>query len=533
MKKPQNNAFRITSMVLMLLIMIASVAPQTVLAQDQLQIGWASADITPDRPVLIQGQFHARLSEGVLDPIFATAMALESIKNGKSTRTIMVAADLASIADGLRRGTNLRDKVRSLAIAKLPELKPTDITINATHTHTAPVTSEQKAEEIYGVSLQMIAGGKDAMEPMEYFDFAAQKIADAVVTAWQSRKPGGISYGLTKAVLGRNRLQVDLDGKSLMYGNTSRPEFSHIEGYEDHNLNLLYTWDKAGKLTGVVINAAVPSQVSEQLFQISADFWTETRALIRKELGNQVYVLPQVSAAGDQSPRPIWDGKAELRMQKIMEVSNEGTGGNSITLRRQIARYITDGVKSILPYMKDNIEWNPVVEQKTELVPLSRRLLGKADLESADKETAEWQPKYEKMLADAKANPEITKKPRWYTDITIAHTRFKRGASVHERYKLEQTSPKLAVEIKVIRIGEMAFATNPFELYLDYGIQMKVKSPATQTFVVQLAGGGSYLPTQRSINGGAYGAVPASTIFGPEGGKELVAKTVEMLNSLW
>jgi hypothetical protein len=79
----------------------------------------------------------------------------------------------------------------------------------------------------------------------------------------------------------------------------------------------------------------------------------------------------------------------------------------------------------------------------------------------------------------------------------------------------------------------MAFATNPFELYLDYGIQMKVKSPATQTFVVQLAGGGSYLPTQRSINGGAYGAVPASTIFGPEGGKELVAKTVEMLNSLW
>src|SRR5690606_39807558 len=92
---------------------------------------------------------------------------------------------------------------------------------------------------------------------------------------------------------------------------------------------------------------------------------------------------------------------------------------------------------------------------------------------------------------------------------------------------------KLPVEVKVIRIGDVAIATNPFELYLDYGIRMKVKSPAVQTFVVQLAGGGSYLPTRRSILGGAYGAVPASTLFGPEGGTELVEKTVEMIKSLW
>jgi hypothetical protein len=101
------------------------------------------------------------------------------------------------------------------------------------------------------------------------------------------------------------------------------------------------------------------------------------------------------------------------------------------------------------------------------------------------------------------------------------------------RYEQEKKSAKLGVEIKVIRIGDMAIASNPFELYLDYGIQMKVKSPAVQTFIVQLTGAGSYLPTQRSINGGAYGAVPASTIFGPEAGEELVAKTVAMLESLW
>src|SRR5690606_25816897 len=149
----------------------------------------------------------ARLSEGVLDPIYATVLAMESTKNGNKTNTIMVAADLASIADGLRRNTNLRDKIRSLVVSKLPELQPTDISINATHTHTGPVTSELSVEEIYGVPLKMISGGKDAMEPKEYFDFAAKKIADAIVTAWKNKKPGGISFGLTKAALGHNRLQ--------------------------------------------------------------------------------------------------------------------------------------------------------------------------------------------------------------------------------------------------------------------------------------------------------------------------------------
>ena len=54
-----------------------------------------------------------------------------------------------------------------------------------------------------------------------------------------------------------------------------------------------------------------------------------------------------------------------------------------------------------------------------------------------------------------------------------------------------------------------------------------------QTFVVQLAGQASYLPTERSIAGGAYGAVPESTEAGPEGGQELVDQTVELINWLW
>ena len=54
-----------------------------------------------------------------------------------------------------------------------------------------------------------------------------------------------------------------------------------------------------------------------------------------------------------------------------------------------------------------------------------------------------------------------------------------------------------------------------------------------QTFVVQLAGQASYLPTEQSVAGGAYGAIPESTEIGPEGGRELVEQTLDLLDAIW
>ena len=68
----------------------------------------------------------------------------------------------------------------------------------------------------------------------------------------------------------------------------------------------------------------------------------------------------------------------------------------------------------------------------------------------------------------------------------------------------------------------------------DFGTQIKARSKAVQTFTVQTADGHyRYLPTQRSLAGSAYGAVPESITFGPEGGRELVERTLELISSLW
>jgi len=58
-------------------------------------------------------------------------------------------------------------------------------------------------------------------------------------------------------------------------------------------------------LSGLVVNVPCPSQVSEQEYQVSADFWHDTRQELRRRFGEHLFVLPQCAAAGDQSPRPL------------------------------------------------------------------------------------------------------------------------------------------------------------------------------------------------------------------------------------
>lgn len=85
----------------------------------------------------------------------------------------------------------------------------------------------------------------------------------------------------------------------------------------------------------------------------------------------------------------------------------------------------------------------------------------------------------------------------------------------------------------MLRIGDAAVCTNPFELFTEYGIRIQARSPAIQTFVVQLAGHGWYLPTEAAARGGSYSAVVNSVRVSPEGGQMLVDRTVEAIQALW
>ena len=89
------------------------------------------------------------------------------------------------------------------------------------------------------------------------------------------------------------------------------------------------------------------------------------------------------------------------------------------------------------------------------------------------------------------------------------------------------------MELHVLRLGDVAIASNHFELFTQYGIQMKAKSRALHTFVIQLAGPGTYVPTPFAAAGGGYSAIVPSNEVGPEGGQLLVDETVAVVNGLF
>lgn len=479
-----------------------------------LQIGWAQADITPEKPVLVAGQFPARLSEEVLDPLFAVVLVLQS----GDEQTIMVCCDLVSISD------DLRDMVREKVRQANPAIRTGKIVLNATHSHTAPEIRVPNPQ-VGGMAAWGNGVELDEMPVEEYLEFASTRIAQAVAQAWESRAPGGVAYGLGYAVLGRNRRWVDRDGVARMYGlNAETAEkFAHVEGFEDHSVNLLATYDDDENLTGIIFNAPMTAQEDGSLFAISADLWCEARQELRRRFGENLYIMPQVSAAGELTPKMIYEHAANARMLEL-----KGRTG-----RQEMATRIANAVEDVLPYLPQAIEKNPLLKHITETVELPMNALTEQDVAEARAEAEKLQTVYEEEMRKLEADPSLKENPRWYVPATHAFRRRNWYLGVVARFEEYQTTKTQPAELHIIRLGDIVFATNPFEYYLDFGIQIKVRCPAIQTFLVELAGAGTYVPSLRSTQGGGYGSVPASNRIGPEGGQVLADETVRLIRSLW
>ena len=151
-------------------VAVLTILPSFSLTAAELHIGGATVSITPEQPVAISGQMHTRIARIVESPVTATALALESREGDKVLdQAIMVSCDLVAIREGIQ------DMVRERIQDRIPDFDGSKLVMNATHTHTAPVMREG----IYDLPAEGI------MQPTEYVEFLADRVADAAVNAWQ------------------------------------------------------------------------------------------------------------------------------------------------------------------------------------------------------------------------------------------------------------------------------------------------------------------------------------------------------------
>lgn len=103
-----------------------------------------------------------------------------------------------------------------------------------------------------------------------------------------------------------------------------------------------------------------------------------------------------------------------------------------------------------------------------------------------------------------------------------------------ERWELQNTTSTMTFQSNIIRIGDVAVNTTPFELFVEYALRMRARARAEQVMSFQLTNGvGGYLPTRIAVEGGSYSSKPASTLVGPEGGDAMVEMLIAEMDQLW
>lgn len=466
----------------------------------ELKAGFESCDFTPPRSVALDGQMGTRLSQKVKTPITANIIALEGENAGQQKYQCIAASfDMVGIRPEFENA--IRKEFKKL----LPEFDLNNLIFSATHTHTAPVADKNK---------YYIDPKADCMRPDEFNEFAAKKIAPALLAAWQKREPVRYNYGLSAAVIAYNRRSVYSDGHAEMYGKTNRPDFRAIEGQEDHDVNSLFFWNGKNKLVGMIVNVACLAQEDEALSFLHADYWHPVRQTLHKKFGDDVVVVSLCGAAGDMSPHTQYRNAAENRMSQLRGLSRLDEIG------RRVSNAVVDVWEAV---EKEKIGEIPFVHEY-KVIKLPQYRITKME--------------YDHSKMEAKVNWEAMK-----TDPNKRRL-YSWANTIVQRYEAQQKDPNASFDIPVhfVRIGDIALCTNPFELFTAYGTQLKSRSPATITFVVQLTGGcgicgtassAGYLPTKLAYDGGGYSAIVKSITVGPDGGQVLVEESLKGISRMF
>lgn len=481
-----------------------------------LKIGMKAVDITPTGPVNLQGQFRLRVTTEVETPVMANIFVAES--NGE--QIVICACDLVGIHDSFLR--KLREKIK----AKTSEINTDAIMISAIHTHTGPYTYPEGF--IGGLDPRYAPDGitvipnvtipPDMWSGDKTRDYITTIVADAICDAWENRDDAYYGAAFGRAVVGHCRRACYDDGTSKLFGTTQTGTFTELEAGNDTGVELLYVFDKNKKPIGALVNVACPAQCVEDMNVISSDYWGKVREWVQREINEDFVVVGLCSAAGDQCPIDLIrryrlknpDNRMYRRSDSFaMENHFEGAAEIGKRLGREIVERI--------PEARENMKSEAVIKNETAIIDLPLRRVT----------TSEYNEHLIKVREKIRefGTTEIT--PGQASSIHI-HT----GAI--KRYFVQDERPSFETEVHVVRFDDIAFATNAFELFIDYGNRIRAVSPAAQTFLVQLCNGAlGYLPTEKAEKGSHYSAYVSSGWTGHEGGNLLVSKTVTLLNKLF
>ncbi len=488
-------------------------------------VGWAEKSIVPEnKKVSLAGQLYERVSKYVESDITATAMAVET----DDDQVIFVSVDIVKITSAVQ------DRAREIFKTLNTEIDSDKIIISATHTHTS-LKTDPPGTLAKSIIMEFMPAGKeykslvnteaaDIISTEDAAELVATQIAYAANEAWQKRKKAFYTNAFGRAAVGMCRRVSYDDGTAQMWGDTNTANFVSMEGGNDSGIELLYMFDENKNLTGIVANVACPAQILEHQDFVSSDYWGKAKEYLRKKLGDNIYLLGVGGAGGDQCPRDLvrWvQSDICLRdphinrpnyIERVADPSMFDLDGARLAGKR-VANEILSVLEEIKEY-KDTLD----LKHKIFTLDLPLRRATKTEYNTAVREIEYYMDKNKDKEAFN------------FEDYAAMYVH----AGTIARYRKQQNQEVVPIEVHILKFGDVAFATNPFELFLDYGNQIKARSKAKQTFILQLTCGGlGYLPTEKAEKAGHYSAYITSGFTGHEGGNQLVRKSITEINEMF
>jgi hypothetical protein len=124
----------------------------------------------------------------------------------------------------------------------------------------------------------------------------------------------------------------------------------------------------------------------------------------------------------------------------------------------------------------------------------------------------------------------------WKHDIEMKLPSWTPYGQMVMEYKAEEIEDQATFQFDVMamRLGEAALVGLPGEMFVEFGLMIKERSPFRHTYVAGYANGhAGYIATRRAFTGGSYEAWHGSARAGREGGYLMVDKAVELLEELY
>jgi neutral ceramidase len=427
-----------------------------------LRAGAAASNITPPLGVSINGYFNDRTAAYIHDELHARCLVLDD----GQTRLAIVVCDSCMIPRETLDAAKRRIQQKS-------GLAADHILISSTHTHTAPTSAAVFQSE----------------PNKEYSQFLTARIADGVARAIHNLAPAKIAWGagnLPDQVFNRRwKMKPGTIPPNPLGGTNDlvkmnpaigSPDLIEPAGPTDPQVSVLSVQSPEGRPIALLANYSLHYVGTSQANDISADYFGAFADRIQQLLGADRLDPPFVALLSNGTSGNI--NNIDFRVKPPPKGPYEQIHFVADLVAREAQR-----VCQTLHYHQDEVRLGV---QQTE-IKLGVRLPSKEDVSRA-----------EAILAK----------------VNGRSLRTGEECYARETVLMKNYPPAVPLIIQALRIGDLAIAAIPCEVFAETGLAIKRQSPFKQTFTIELANGCSgYIPTPEQHRLGGYETWRARSSF--------------------